>query len=33
MTKNGKIIIGISVAAIGYVLYKQYMSKKIDNAV
>jgi hypothetical protein len=33
ITKKGKIMIGISVAVIGYLLYKQYMSKKIDNAV
>jgi hypothetical protein len=33
LTKNGKIMIGISVAVIGYVLYKQYMANKIDNAV
>jgi|APCry1669189034_1035192.scaffolds.fasta_scaffold18964_3 hypothetical protein len=36
MTNNGKIIVGISVAAIGFVLYKQYMAnktKKMDNAV
>ena len=33
ITKNGKIMIGISVAVIGYVLYKQYMANKIDNAV
>jgi hypothetical protein len=34
MTNNGKIIVGISVAAIGFVLYKQYMANiKINNAV
>jgi hypothetical protein len=33
ITKNGKIMIGISVAVIGYVLYKQYMANKINNAV
>jgi hypothetical protein len=33
ISKSGKIMIGISVAVIGYLLYKQYISKKIDNAV
>ena len=28
MTNNGKIIVGISVAAIGFVLYKQYMANR-----
>lgn len=33
MNNTSKILVGVSIAAIGYVLYKQYMSKKIDNAV
>jgi predicted negative regulator of RcsB-dependent stress response len=36
MNNTSKILVGVSIAAIGYVLYNQYMSnktKKMDNAV
>jgi hypothetical protein len=33
ISNNGKILIGISTIAIGYLLYKQYTSNKINNAV